>query len=238
MMAQRPPVAEGILERLFEPGELEYLARILQSLDAMATELRAVTRQLQVVAASLAGIPAAREAGVPERPPIPLPALQLPLSPPILNQMINAANLPGVATMGVLKLSTTVPAGSTVTVSVPVLPGTVAVFMTPLQVTATFYSAAITANVFVDGKEVTSRTFQYAITGEDRVEFGQYYYMFKGLIGEITNNTATSTTITFKVEVLAIDRRFFDGFYQPLIGHSYRAMAELAQLLTGGQPLP
>lgn len=164
-----------------------------------------------------------------------LPVLTLPMSPKTLNEMVNAADLKGVATMGVWKLKVTVPAGQIVTVTQPVLPGTVHVFMAPLGVTATYYSDAITATVMVDGNLVTPPPETYAINAADQLPLGQSYYMTRGMVGTITNATSTSTTITFAVEALAIEKDFFNTqFYKPLIDFGIGALKQLADHAGGG----
>lgn len=233
-MSATPPKQYGqtLWEEIQVPGVVPLLAEIRD-------DLAAISQRLEAVAGALAAIPTAT-AGSPSsgtRLPIPLPALNLPLSPIVLNEMINAANMPGVSKLGAWKLTVNVPAGQTVVVSVPVLPGTVTVFAAPMKVTATYYSANITADVLVDGYDITPYP-EYALTGDDQIEFGQYYYMRIGMQGTITNNTATNTLITFGVEVMAIQRDFFETFYRPLIEYSVDTLKSLAELVLaakGGQ---
>lgn len=165
----------------------------------------------------------------------PIPVLTLPMSPKVLNEMVNAADLKGVATMGVWKLKVAVPAGQTVTVVQPVVPGTVHVFMAPLGVTASYYSDAITATVEVDSHPITPPQTTYAINASDQIPLGQYYYMTQGMVGQITNATSTNTTITFAVEALAIQTNFFNNqFYRPLITFGMHALRTLADQQRGG----
>jgi hypothetical protein len=207
-------------------------SQVVPLLTQIRDDLQAVTQALQSVAKALAALPTTAQTVGGKSIPVPLSALTLPLSPEILNQMVNAANIPGTSRIGVWKLTVTVPAGQTVVVTVPVLPGTVAVFAAPLIVTATYYSSQIIADVWVDGNDVTPYP-EYQITGDDQIEFGQYYYMRIGMQGTITNNSPTTTVITFKVEVMAIQQDFFESFYVPLIQHSVDSMKLLADIVTG-----
>lgn len=229
------PAPKRYGETLWEEVQVPGVVPLLQEI---RDDLQAIADRLEAVAGALAAIPSAVQGPDGRRVPLPLPALQLPLSPPVLNQMINAANIPGASKIGVWKLTVNVPAGQTVVVTVPVLPGTVAVFAAPLVVTATYYSSQITADVWVDGNDVTPAPYEYAITGDDQIDFGQYYYMRIGLQGTITNNSASTTLITFKVEVMAIQRDFFESFYTPLIQHSVDTLRALADLVLGksGEP--
>ncbi|HEY3367783.1 MAG TPA: hypothetical protein VGK74_22220 [Symbiobacteriaceae bacterium] len=154
-------------------------------------------------------------------------SIQLPLSVRTLNEMINAVNIPGTVQMGVWKLSVLVPAGQTVTVNQPVLPGTVTAFAEPLGVAASYYSPGIVAQVLVDDHQVTVAQ-SYAVTGEDKISMGQHYFMERGMTGVITNNTATPSLITFTVEALAINSDFFSKFYRPLLDWSYDQLRRLA----------
>lgn len=170
--------------------------------------------------------------------PATVASLQLPLPPVVLNQMINAVGIPGLATMGVNKFSMVVPAGFTVTATVPARDGKATLSTAAMRVTATYYNVLITARVWIDGQELTSPDYPYSLTGEDAVDFGQYYYSLKNLTATVANPTATPTIITFKSEGIAVDKNFFQGFYLPLIGLSYSKMRDLAVSVNGGKPLP
>ena len=220
--------SETLWEELQVPGVVPLLTQIRDELAQVVGELQNTAKALAELSAALQGRALQSTGGK-----VPLPALTLPLSPTTLNQMVNAADIPGTSKIGVWKLSVNVPAGQTVVVNVPVLPGTVAVFAAPLEVTATYYSSQITADVWVDGNDVTPAPWEYAITGDDQIDFGQYYYMRIGLTGTITNNSTTSTLITFKVEVMAIDSTFFDKFYKPIIQYSVDARQSLANFVSG-----
>lgn len=227
------------MEGLFEPGELGYLDRILAKLEEISSRIDLTARQLQSLAGMMAAVPSTQQAeAAGNRQITPLPVLTLPLSPPVLNQMINAANLPGVAVMGVDQISVLVPAGNTVTVTIPTRPGTVAVATSPIRVSASYYSSAITIDFFVDGRSVTSQDYQYSLTGEDAVDLGQYYYAYQAIVAIIANKSATDTTLFGKFEGLAIERGFFESFYKPIIEYGYRILAAQAQVLNGGQVLP
>lgn len=168
----------------------------------------------------------------------PSAALQLPLPPATLNEMINAAQIPGVATMGVDKFSLVVPAGATVTATVPARAGRVTVSTAPMSVTASFYNILITLRVWIDGHELTSTDYPYTLTGEDSVHFGQYFYSLRNLTATVVNNTAVGTIITFKSEGLAVDQTFFKDFYLEILKFSYHRMRELAMVANGGKSLP
>lgn len=170
--------------------------------------------------------------------PATIAALQLPMSPAILNEMINAVGLSGVAIAGVDMFSVVVPAGATVTGTVPVPAGKVTVSTAPLKVTASYYNLLVTMRVTIDGQEMTSTDYPYSMVGEDKIDFGQYYYAYRNLVVSITNNTATNTVVTFRSEGLAMDRAFFQDFYLPIIRYGYGRMKELAMTVNGGKMLP
>lgn len=164
-----------------------------------------------------------------------LSALQLPLSPKVLNEMINAANIRGVSIMGVNQLTVTVPAGQEVMVVLPTRPGTVGIATAPIDMSATYYSHGITLNVLVDGYMVTSPDYQFTLTGPDQLELGQYWYYQQSMVLVAHNTTATPTTITFKSEGLALEQKFFQSTYLPLLEHGFKALADLAHELNGGK---
>jgi hypothetical protein len=230
-----PQYPETLWEELQVPGVVPLLGQIRDDLASMLTAIQDVTGELKAVAGALAAIPTATAGGTTTggRLPVPLPALTLPISPKILNEMLNAANIPGVSKMGVWKLDVTVPAGSTVEVTFPVLPGTVHVFMAPLGVSATFYSDLISADVDVDGMDVTPSPYEYPITGADEIELGQYFYMRTGMQARITNGSTTTTTITFAVQAMAIQKDFFESLYPVILNFGVNLLRELAAVIKG-----
>ena len=204
-----------------------------QALDpqaALAMALTNLTHQQERLIERLATIEAVLRA--------PSAALTLPMPPATLNEMINAAQIPGVATMGVDKFSLLVPAGGTVTATVPARAGRVTVSTAPMTVTASFYSILVTLRVWIDGHELTSTDYPYTLTGEDSVHFGQYFYSLRNLTATAVNNTANPTLITFKAEGLAVDQTFFKDFYLEILKYSYQRLRELAMVANGGKSLP
>lgn len=177
------------------------------------------------------------------RTPATVASLQLPMSPSVLNRMLHAVfrgstagSAPAI--VGLDKFSVSVPAGTTVTGTVPVREGTVTVSTAPILMTATYYHPLITLRAYVDGHELTDPDYPYNLTGEDEIDLGQYYYAFQAMTFEFTNGSATNTVITFRSQGFAMDRNYFQLFYYPMVQYSYRKMAELAERVNGGRPIP
>jgi len=152
--------------------------------------------------------------------------------------MLSAATNLGVATAGIDKFSVSVPAGQTVTGTVPARTGMVTVSTAPIRMTASYYNILITLRVWSDGAELTSPDYPYTLTGSDSVELGQHWYSLRDLQVSITNPTAQATIVTFTSEGLAVERNFFRDFYLPLVQYGYEKLRDLAMTVNGGRALP
>jgi len=202
---------------------------LVTRLDTVAEKLDAVSNRLDALISSLIAMPRA------DTQPVPVPSLTLPLPPKILNEMMLAANIPGHVQMMVYQFVTAVPAGTEVAWIIPTLPGTVAVHISPIKLIATYYSSAITGNVYVDGKTVAE---DVCMLHEAIIEFGQYYYMTNEILVSINNASGTDTIISAVADVMAIDRQFFELFYVPLVNYGYDVLKNLAVILNGGREIP
>jgi len=202
---------------------------LVTRLDTVAEKLDAVSNRLDTLISSLMTMPRA------DTQPVPMPILTLPLPPKTLNEMMLAANIPGHVQMMVYQFVTAVPAGTEVAWIIPALPGTVAVHLSPLRMVATYYSSAITGNVYVDGKTVAE---DLSLISEALVEFGQYYYMTSEILVSINNASANDTIISTMSDVMAINRQVFELFYVPIINYGYDILKNLAVILNGGREIP
>lgn len=208
--------------------------QILSTVQQMRTLMQQQNVSAQEMASAVALLQAAKGAtsGGPVLPAFTVP---LPLSPKVLTEMVYAASVPGLAQKGVISSTVTVPAGGTVTLTVPVLPGTVTLFVAPLEVTATYYDYSILADVFLDQQNISPTPYEYALVGPDQIQSLMYAYITQYLRGVFTNGSATSTTITFKAEVLAMDRTLFEKqLWLPLVRQSFDVAKHLASVYANG----
>lgn len=207
----------------------EEINLLAAKLEAIADKLDAVTTRLDALISNIMAMPRA------DTQPAPVPSLTLPLPPKHLNEMMLAANIPGHVQMAVYQVITTIPAGTESTLVIPVLPGTVTVFVSPIRQLSTYYSSSIVGSVTVDGNVVAQNI---AIVDESHIELGQYYYVTRELVATVRNNSATDIVFSAIADVMAIDRQFFDLFYVPIINYGYSVLRDLAVILNGGREIP
>jgi len=242
--AQRLRLAAGLVGREVEAGvrtRLERAEEAVRRIERPRTPLPSLGRRIPGIGTSavvVAPPPGIQVAGSMEPPRAGLPGLvtapasvnvgglpfgfTLPMQPQVLSELLYAVAPPGLAIKGVFKFQVVVAANGQTTVTVPVEPGTVTLFTAPLGVTATYYDSGIVADVFLGADqgevEITPPPYYFPISEADHVDSVQFTYITQYLQGIITNNTATPTTLTFKVEVLAVERTLFlDQFWVPLL---------------------
>ena len=218
----------------FQTNSDQILATIKQMRDLMQQE----NVSAQEIAAATQLLQAAKGGGSSDGSGSLVPAftVPLPMSPQVLTEMIYAASVPSLAQKGVLSETVLVPAGQAVTLTIPVISGTVTLFTSGLKVTANYYDPSIVADVVLDGQNISPAPYEYAVVGEDTVSSIQYTYVTQYLSGVFTNYTTTDTMITFKAEVLAVDQTLFEQqLWLPLMRRSLDVAKELASLYaTGG----
>lgn len=197
-------------------------------LDAVAGKLDAIAAKLDALISNIMAAPKG------EAQPATSPSLALPMSPETLNRMILAADVPGHARMAVYQISAVVPAGTSVYFVVSVDQNITAVHMSPIKIISTYYSSALAADIYVDGKTVA---VDVPMLEEISVGLGQYYYMTNSLKVLLVNNTTIDITAMVSADVLVINRIFFELFYTPLISYSYDILRNLAMTLNGGREI-
>lgn len=164
-------------------------------------------------------------------------SLPLPIPPATMTEMLYAlaSQYPDLLKRGIFKLSVSVPAGSTVVVVQPTLPGTVNLFVAPLGVTADNYSTGIIADVKVDGYDITPVGVEYTIDSADQIQAALYTFIQTALTATIQNTTATSTIVTFSVEVVAVATDlFFNQFWMPIVIYGYNTLRQIGNAVRSG----
>ena len=161
--------------------------------------------------------------------------VNLPISPSTLTEMLLAGDkTQALGTPGLFKFSATVAAGGTTTVVIPNPQNAIILFVSPLDVTSSYYSTGIILDATVDGVAITGApgsTFNYQLTGSDSIVSVLYSYVTSNVVLEIVNNTGTPATVTFKLENFTMDRDTWLQYWIPMVRGSVAATKRIAGLV-------
>lgn len=181
---------------------------------------------LERISRQLDRLLAVQEQRVPSSSPSPAPVpttvpfvVGFPIPPNVLTSLLYALwrSNPGLIQPGIFKVVVSVPANSTVTVTVPVLPGTVHLFTGPVRIQSTYYDPAIQIEIVVDDFNLSPPPYLYVLDSADIIHSVLFMYIERYLMARIRNNTAVSFTGSVAVDAMAMDQTFFRRFWLPLM---------------------
>ncbi len=207
------------------------LARYEELTDALLQEIRAMRQEIADLVSVLKM----------ERPADGAPPVQVvmpPISPDMLNDVLQTMAWRAKYFHPTFRLSVAVPAGTTVEFPFPLPEGFYCTKRTPITFESDYYDPNIVVNVYVDGKGPENLVTPYGAVMYPPgsvvvVNFGEMWLKKRNVIMEFKNGSAADATITFDVAASLIHYTLYESWYRPIVEFTKARLNDAARAMGG-----
>lgn len=168
-------------------------------------------------------------------PAAPRAALPPIVNPDDLNKIVQAASRDGSTMFPFNRATVLAPAGNQVTLELTLPPNFVDTRMEPLTISSDYYGNDIIVDVYADSYDRRVTPDGIRLTGETRINFGQYYLKNNSVILVVTNNSSLDATITYEIQPALLHRTVYEDWYRPIIDYSMRQLGEVSEYMGGSR---
>ena len=155
--------------------------------------------------------------------------LPLPIAPKVMAESVIAAHILGISSPLFPRYVTTVAAGGSATLTVPVPSTYVMLFVGAFRAFAETYSSGLTVDLVIDGTDVVFNS--YPLTAEADVTSPQYGVVRNQMEATYVNTTTQAIDVTVSGQTVLVKQQEYDGIWVPVFQRGYQIWRSYAEAI-------